>query len=551
MLRSMSTLLFAPRTKRVAGLALALAIAACSSSSSSSAPPPPPDPAAVEMQVRTSLEELAAFGNKRAGSDEASKTADYLVGRFQRAGLADVHTEGFAFPRFNVHASSITLTANGVEVTAAHEVFAYSGKGHVDADVVFVGAGHEKDYAGKDVTGKIVLLVRDPQYHRGAQYDGVVAHGGVAMLYVSQSPENLIQVGSLGPQDEGLGPIPAVAVGGDDGKKLTDAASAGQPVHAVIDVDASADPAGGRNVVGKIPGSDPSGAYLLVGAHYDTWFTGSLDNGTGVAALLSLADDLGRRGGRKLGLVFVAYDGEELGLYGGYDFLRKHVTLAKEKLLAFVNFEIPANKHDGSQILVRTAGPLDEALVDTETNRVYQLYAGMDLLPEVLGGIIPTDIQGMYWGGIQGATTACNSPYYHTTQDTPDKVDLGFLADAAVHFEETMNALDQVKVDAFADHDPHVWKPDVTTARQANGDVAVTVVARDANGAPQAGAQVSAWIDVDDFTRTYRQIVTADGGGSATITIPSDKVARGQGSRWIHATAGVTFPLSEVMIPIP
>ena len=55
-----------------------------------------------------------------------------------------------------------------------------------------------------------------------------------------------------------------------------------------------------------------------MGGHYDTWYTGAVDNTTGVAATLEIAESLALRGPRRYGVVFVAYDGEELGLFGGY-----------------------------------------------------------------------------------------------------------------------------------------------------------------------------------------------------------------------------------------
>ena len=52
------------------------------------------------------------------------------------------------------------------------------------------------------------------------------------------------------------------------------------------------------------------------------------------------------------------------------------------------------------------------------------LYAGLELVPTLFGGIIPTDIQGIYRNGVPTASTAVDSPWYHTIEDTPDKVDL-------------------------------------------------------------------------------------------------------------------------------
>src|SRR5207237_6700906 len=116
---------------------------------------------------------------------------------------------------------------------------------------------------------------------------------------------------------------------------------------ALMRADADVAPATGHNVVGRLPGEGPA---LLIGAHHDTWHVGSTDNGTGIAVLLELAEQLARAG-RRRAVVFVAYDGEELGLFGGYDLLRKHAIEAGARLAAFVNLELHgAGPSDAAQL---------------------------------------------------------------------------------------------------------------------------------------------------------------------------------------------------------
>ena len=58
-----------------------------------------------------SLEDLAAFGKKHVGTDGAKQAGDYLVSRFRQLGLADVHTESFQFPRWDLMSSSLTVAS--------------------------------------------------------------------------------------------------------------------------------------------------------------------------------------------------------------------------------------------------------------------------------------------------------------------------------------------------------------------------------------------------------------------------------------------------------
>lgn len=99
-------------------------------------------------------------------------------------------------------------------------------------------------------------------------------------------------------------------------------------------------------------------------------------------------------------------------------------------------------------------------------------------------------------------------------------------------------------------HDPFVWKIAPTTTAGASGDLAVDVLVTDANGVPQPDATVKLWLDVDDFTRVHRAQAAADAIGRARFVIPAAALARGQGDRWVHVTAGRTYPLAETALPI-
>src|SRR5262249_49308375 len=181
-----------------------------------------------------------------------------------------------------------SVTIDGVPMTPGFDIFEASGTGHADAPVVWANRAHDEDLANLDLTGKIALVERDPNFHRAAQYTNVTNKGAVAMLYLSISPTNLRQVGSVRLTWESLGGIPAVTIGADDGMVIEEAVKAGKNVRAVIDESAQTTPAVGGNILGVIPGEKKE--QIVIGAHYDTWFAGSTDNGSGVAELLALAN---------------------------------------------------------------------------------------------------------------------------------------------------------------------------------------------------------------------------------------------------------------------
>jgi hypothetical protein len=305
-------------------------------------------------------------------------------------------------------------------------------------------------------------------------------------------------------------------------------------------------------VVGWLRGTDPAGGYLVVGGHYDTWYVGSIDNGTAVAATLELAERLvGRGAPRRLGVAFVAYDGEELGLFGGYHFLREHVIRDQEPLLAFLNLEMPANgPDDGLRALAYThSGGVDRLVLTGDAADYYPFLSGMELVPSLFGGFIPTDIQGFYWTGLQGLTTACDTPWYHTPEDTPDKVDVPFLADAVVLFDRILGGMDALTDAELTNQDREVWEAAVSvTPAGEEADVVVSV--RNGHSDLQVGAHVWLSVYVDDFSRVYRADDVTDPLGEAAFRIPAAALGAGQGARWLQVRAGDRWPLAETLVPL-
>jgi aminopeptidase YwaD len=505
---------------------------------------PPTDP----QDLMTTLEALAAFGEKQPGSEAGQQAASYIEERFRALGLTDVHRETFSVPRWRLTAKTFTLTIDGVESTPGFDVFEASNSGVADGEIVDVGSAMEGDLQGLDLTGKIALVKRETSFHRSAQLRNVAAKGAAAMLYLSVAPENLRQVGSVRFGWNASEPIPAITLGADDGAPIKAALAANKTVTARIDVQATTAPADGINVVAKIPGERPE--IIVLGAHYDTWFTGSSDNGSGVAELLAVAARRMQHKKPRYTLLFVAYDGEETGLYGGYDFYRKHKIVAKDALLAVLNFESPsALNPDIAGVAHSNQVKLDEALQLAHLRQIYSLYAGLEVVAQLFGGIIPTDIQGVYRGGTPTVSTAVTNPYYHTVKDTPDKVDLQLLVESTDAFDAAIDHLGKLEPADLAMADPQLWTAQVTTSAGAN--LAVDVTVRDGKGGIPAGAIVVATAMHDDFMLGAEVKGTTDANGHVVLELPATVQTAGTGKRFIHVTAGPMYPLVEQIVALP
>jgi Zn-dependent M28 family amino/carboxypeptidase len=232
------------------------------------------------------------------------------------------------------------------------------------------------DYSGVDVRGKtVIILVNDPDWQdedlegpfngRAMTYYGrwtykyeEAARQGAAGALIVHDPDpaaygwNVVQSSWTGPQynlDEPGGHMdqskvigwltnPAaqrlLAASGQDLAALT--AAAKRPgfkavplrTRASVGLTNAIKRQSSRNVVGILPGSKRPNEYVLYTAHWDHLgrcdadstgddiCNGALDNATGTAGLIALAEAHARRGNAERSIVFLAVTGEESGLLG-------------------------------------------------------------------------------------------------------------------------------------------------------------------------------------------------------------------------------------------
>ncbi|HYK39975.1 MAG TPA: M20/M25/M40 family metallo-hydrolase, partial [Candidatus Eremiobacteraceae bacterium] len=81
------------------------------------------------------------------------------------------------------------------------------------------------------------------------------------------------------------------------------------------------------NVVAEIPGAVHPDEVVIIGAHLDSWDlgTGATDNGTGSTAVIAAARALIKSGVKpKRTIRFVLFTGEEQGLNGSREYVKKH-----------------------------------------------------------------------------------------------------------------------------------------------------------------------------------------------------------------------------------
>ncbi len=442
------------------------------------------------------MDACAALGAKRPGTAAGRAMADRLAERFRGAGL-ETRFEDFHLPLYVVRDERIEVVGAGAR-TVPGETFAYGGTGRVESEVVDVGIGRPADYAGKDAKGKIVMVDRNEAFHRSSQLNEVVAHGGAAMLYVSGSPDNLVQTGTVRFAQRTPAPVPTVTVGADDGRALRGQLRAGG-LRMRITVDAERVDGVGRNVVGVRRGTVHPDRYVVAAGHYDSWHGGAVDNCSSMGALLEVVEAT-RDVAPAYSIIFAAWDAEEIGLTGSYDFVQRHRDLIP-KIVVDENFEMVSAAtyvgeqrldHSALNLVFGTTGPALNATVAEAAGRngFFPGPTSANGVRAISGGIIPTDLQPFYSAGVQGFSTFSSTPYYHTRQESPDKIDGTSLQRVTAFLRDFLVDVQRVPPEALQVREVPTVTVSAPPRADAGAAVPVEVRVTDPSGAPVRDAPV-------------------------------------------------------------
>jgi Iap family predicted aminopeptidase len=183
-----------------------------------------------------------------------------------------------------------------------------------------------------------------------------------------------------------------------------------------------------RNVIARRSQQSPS---ILLGAHYDTRsqasqdranpaapVPGASDGASGVAVLLELARVLGQT---RQPVMLAFFDAEDQGDIGGWDWAVGATYMA-------ANLQDPVS----AMILLDMVGDADQQLyweVNSDPALRQQLWTtagelgyGAQFVPQVKHNLIDDHIPFIRRGIPSVDIIDFDYPYWHTTQDTPDKV---------------------------------------------------------------------------------------------------------------------------------
>jgi hypothetical protein len=198
------------------------------------------------------------------------------------------------------------------------------------------------------------------------------------------------------------------------------------------------------NLVGVLPGRNPSLPLVVLMAHYDSvpGSPGAADDASGVAAVLEAVRAIKARGPSERGLVVLLTDGEELNLDGARAFFSEHPL--RDRVGAVVNLEA---RGGGGRAMMFETGPGNAQTIDLYARAMRRVDGGAssNALAIFVYRLMPngTDFTIAADRGVAGINLAFigRPAQYHSPGSTPDALDQGSLQHIGSQALETADAL--------------------------------------------------------------------------------------------------------------
>ncbi|RYJ13775.1 M28 family peptidase [Halogeometricum borinquense] len=361
------------------------------------------------------LTRLTRIGNRMGGSNGERRAATLVAEAFRDAGVCDVHTDPFEMQAWSRGRSRLSLEADGRAFDTV--ALPYSPSGDVTGELVYVGHGTPDEVDEHDVAGKIVVASTTTPpggrfVHRMEKFGYAIDAGAEAFVFVNHVPGQLPPTGALKFGEEAV--APAVGVSKESGAWLKDDAEDG--TMARLTVEAETTTGESQNVVGRL-GPDTDEEILLL-AHYDAHdiAEGALDNGCGIAVVVTAARILAQFD-LSVGVRIAGVGCEETGLTGSEHLAEQ---LAHDRIKAVVNVDGAGRFRDliAMTHTSEATASVAERVAD-ETRHPIQIetepHPFSDQWPFVRAGVPALQLhsdsgeRGRGWG--------------HTHADTRDKVD--------------------------------------------------------------------------------------------------------------------------------
>jgi hypothetical protein len=375
-------------------------------------------------------------GQRMAGTEAEARARDWAVRKLKAMGFANVRIEPFDMPVWTRGPESVQILApfpQKLAITALGNS-ASTGPQGVTGEVVGFNSEAEFEAAPDEaVRGKIVFVSHAmPRTQDGSGYGyfggprrqgpSVASRKGALAIVVRSIGTDYHRNPHAGVQSfaEGVKPIPAGALSIPDAEQLQRILKrAGSPVTMHLTLVSQLAQGSSGNVIAEVPGRDPKAPTILVGGHLDSWDlgTGAIDDAAGVAITAAAAKRIMDAGQPLRTIRVVWFGAEEVGLFGGLDYQRKH---GSEPHYAIAESDFGADR------IWKVDSRLGKER-EAEAKALQLALAPLGIVPGSLERADGSDIEPLLNAGLPGVGLSQDGTHYfdihHTPDDTLDKVD--------------------------------------------------------------------------------------------------------------------------------
>ena len=390
---------------------------------------------------------------REVGTNGAHCAGDYIAAQFSALELEPAGSQGSYFQTFSIRKGAelgpqnrLVISGRTYGVGTDWGPAGYSASANINREIVY--GGHLLDnpedpgdeFASLDISGKIVVVEwGDPDAPHGISvrgdphYKATVAAGRDASGIIVLAPEGMGRP-SLEDETRATLSIPVGIVNGAIAETVREALIGGG--NAQLHTDVQATTADARNVVALLPGSNPERMRetVVIGAHYDHLghggegslapestevHNGADDNASGTAAVIEAARSLAAGPPLERSVLFIAFTGEEKGLWGSAHFVREP-TVELERAVAMLNLDMVGRVVDDQLTILGfgTAAEWDE-IVDMAAGEMSDPLS----IAKSPDGFGPSDHSSFYGEGIPVLHFLSNlHEDYHRPSDDFDKI---------------------------------------------------------------------------------------------------------------------------------
>ena len=267
--------------------------------------------------ARKSRDDGNQYWGRITGSPYDKMTTDWVQAQFKRIGLEQVRSQEFTDlpPQWWPTSWEVTAAGGGktLELKTAFPLYHSVGThGQADLEPVWVGMGTPADFQGRDVRGKAVIAYGFP--NPGGREDTALTFGTVkradeagaaALFIVLGFPGNVMNEPTAGGTTDPAR-MPIFMLGNQDGTAVRQMIEAGESpkirFRLAVELKTGQKTA---NVWGVLSGA--TNENIIVMAHTDSFFEGAMDNASGVATMLALAEHYAKipKGQRRRTMTFL------------------------------------------------------------------------------------------------------------------------------------------------------------------------------------------------------------------------------------------------------